>query len=41
MLTLHQAARAGWFAEADPLLAELLGPCAPYAEDRLAAEIGI
>lgn len=41
LLTWHQAARAGWFAEADPLLAELLGRAPRTAEDRLAAEIGI
>ncbi|CAL9634033.1 NmrA family NAD(P)-binding protein [Streptomyces albus] len=41
MLTWYQAARAGWFAEADPLLAELLGRAPRTAEDRLAAEIGV
>ncbi|WP_225842757.1 NmrA family NAD(P)-binding protein [Streptomyces albus] len=41
LLTWYQAARAGWFAEADPLLAELLGRAPRTAEDRLAAEIGI
>ncbi|MFF8281152.1 NAD(P)H-binding protein [Streptomyces albus] len=41
LLTWYQAARAGWFAEADPLLAELLGRAPRTAEDRLAAEIGV
>lgn len=37
MLTWYQAARAGHFAEADPLLAELLGREPRSAADRLAA----
>ncbi|MEU2682305.1 NAD(P)H-binding protein [Streptomyces hygroscopicus] len=39
MLTWYQAARAGYFAEADPLLAELLGREPRTATDRLAAHI--
>ncbi|OEV05612.1 NAD(P)H-binding protein [Streptomyces oceani] len=37
MLTWYQAARAGYFAEADPVLAELLGREPRTAADRLAA----
>lgn len=37
MLTWYQAGRAGYFAEADPLLAELLGREPDSAADRLAA----
>ncbi|MDJ1133094.1 NAD(P)H-binding protein [Streptomyces iconiensis] len=40
LLTWYQAARAGYFAEADPLLAELLGREPRSAADRLAAHIG-
>ncbi|MER5439433.1 NAD(P)H-binding protein [Streptomyces sp. NPDC002790] len=39
MLTWYQAGRAGHFAEADPLLSELLGREASSATDRLAAHI--
>ncbi|MFH9573919.1 NAD(P)H-binding protein [Streptomyces sp. NPDC017454] len=39
MLTWYQAARAGCFAEADPLLADLLGREPRTAADRLAAHI--
>ncbi len=39
MLTWYQAARAGYFAEADPLLTELLGREPRTATDRLAAHI--
>ncbi|MFJ6070986.1 NAD(P)H-binding protein [Streptomyces sp. NPDC093065] len=39
MLTWYQAARAGCFADADPLLAELLGRAPRTAADRLAAHI--
>nr|WP_168723366.1 NAD(P)H-binding protein [Streptomyces sp. SAT1]ANO41936.1 NAD(P)-dependent oxidoreductase [Streptomyces sp. SAT1] len=39
MLTWYQAARAGCFAEADPLLAELLGREPRTVADRLAAHI--
>ncbi|MEU2720944.1 NAD(P)H-binding protein [Streptomyces smyrnaeus] len=39
MLSWYQAARAGYFAEADPLLAELLGREPRTAADRLAAHI--
>ncbi|MBD0420384.1 NAD(P)H-binding protein [Streptomyces sp. TRM S81-3] len=39
MLTWYQAARAGYFAEAGPLLAELLGREPRTAADRLAAHI--
>ncbi|GAB2732112.1 NAD(P)H-binding protein [Salinifilum aidingensis] len=39
MLSWYQAARAGYFAEADPLLAELLGREPRSAADRLAAHI--
>ncbi|MFJ3886286.1 NmrA family NAD(P)-binding protein [Streptomyces rubrogriseus] len=39
MLTYYQAARAGYFAEADPLMAELLGREPRTAADRLAAAI--
>ncbi|MET9296992.1 NAD(P)H-binding protein [Streptomyces sp. NPDC003077] len=39
MLTWYQAARAGHFAEADPLLTELLGRAPRTAADRLAADI--
>lgn len=39
MLTWYQAARAGYFAEADPLLAELLGREPRTAADRLAAHL--
>ncbi|WP_062012584.1 NmrA family NAD(P)-binding protein [Streptomyces hygroscopicus] len=39
MLTWYQAARADYFAEADPLLAELLGREPRTATDRLAAHI--
>ncbi|MER7173611.1 NAD(P)H-binding protein [Streptomyces mesophilus] len=39
MLTWYQAARAGCFAEADPLLAELLGRSPRSATDRLAAHL--
>nr|WP_093939633.1 NAD(P)H-binding protein [Actinoalloteichus hoggarensis] len=37
MLTWYQAGRAGWFATADPLLAELLGREPRGVADRLAA----
>ncbi|MFJ4275691.1 NAD(P)H-binding protein [Streptomyces coelicoflavus] len=39
MLTWYQAARAGWFAETGPLLAELLGREPRTVADRLAARI--
>ncbi|AXL93232.1 NAD(P)-dependent oxidoreductase [Streptomyces sp. CB09001] len=39
MLTYYQAARAGYFAEADPLLAELLGREPRTVADRLAADM--
>ncbi|AXK37601.1 SDR family NAD(P)-dependent oxidoreductase [Streptomyces armeniacus] len=39
MLTWYQAARAGYFAEAGPLLSELLGREPRTAADRLAAHI--
>lgn len=39
MLTWYQASRAGYFAAADPLLAELLGREPSSAADRLAAHI--
>ncbi|MEU8704906.1 NAD(P)H-binding protein [Streptomyces sp. NPDC048565] len=39
MLTWYQAARAGYFAETGPLLAELLGREPRTAADRLAAQI--
>lgn len=39
MLTWYQAARAGYFAEADPLMAELLGREPRTAADRLAAHL--
>ncbi|NRQ34014.1 NAD(P)H-binding protein [Nonomuraea sp. NN258] len=39
MLTWYQAARARYFAEADPLLAELLGREPRSAADRLAAHL--
>lgn len=39
MLTWYQASRAGYFAEADPLLAELLGREPRSVADRLAADI--
>ncbi|MEU7225494.1 NAD(P)H-binding protein [Streptomyces chrestomyceticus] len=39
MLTWYQASRAGYFAEADPLLAQLLGREPHSAADRLAADI--
>ncbi|KUF19214.1 NAD(P)H-binding protein [Streptomyces silvensis] len=39
MLTWYQAGRAGYFAEADPLLARLLGREPRSAADRLAADI--
>ncbi|GAB3502219.1 NAD(P)H-binding protein [Amycolatopsis cihanbeyliensis] len=39
LLTFYQAARAGYFAEAGPLLAELLGREPRTAADRLAAQI--
>ncbi|MGY1434693.1 NAD(P)H-binding protein [Streptomyces reniochalinae] len=39
MLTWYQAARAGYFAEAGPLLAELLGREPRTAADRLAAHL--
>lgn len=39
MLTWYQASRAGYFAEADPLLAQLLGREPRSAADRLAADI--
>jgi NAD(P)H dehydrogenase (quinone) len=39
MLTWYQASRAGYFAEADPMLAELLGREPNSAADRLAAHI--
>ncbi|GAA5007905.1 NAD(P)H-binding protein [Streptomyces hyderabadensis] len=39
MLTYYQAARAGYFAEADPLLAELLGREPHTVADRLAADL--
>ncbi|MFE3460886.1 NAD(P)H-binding protein [Nocardiopsis aegyptia] len=39
MLTWYQAARAGYFAEAGPLLAELLGREPRTADDRLAADL--
>ncbi|GCD32918.1 NmrA family transcriptional regulator [Streptomyces chrestomyceticus JCM 4735] len=39
MLTWYQAGRAGYFAEADPLLGQLLGREPRSAADRLAADI--
>lgn len=39
MLTWYQASRAGYFAETDPMLAELLGREPISAADRLAAHI--
>ncbi|MEU7187520.1 NAD(P)H-binding protein [Streptomyces sp. NPDC045369] len=39
ILTWYQAARAGYFAEADPLIAELLGREPRTAAERLAAHI--
>ena len=39
MLTWYQASRAGHFAEADPLMAELLGREPRSAADRLAAHL--
>lgn len=39
MLTWYQGARAGYFAEADPLLSELLGREPRTAADRLAAHV--
>ena len=39
MLTWYQAARAGYFAEADPLLAQLLGRAPRSVADRLAADV--
>ncbi|MFD9894165.1 NAD(P)H-binding protein [Amycolatopsis sp. NPDC059027] len=39
LLTWYQASRAGYFAEADPLLAELLGREPSSVADRLAAHI--
>ncbi|QVQ54170.1 NAD(P)H-binding protein [Spiractinospora alimapuensis] len=39
MLTWYQAARAGYFADADPLLTELLGREPRTATDRLAAHL--
>ncbi|MFI7345845.1 NAD(P)H-binding protein [Streptomyces sp. NPDC049936] len=40
MLTWYQAGRAGYFAETDPLLAQLLGRAPRSVADRLAADIG-
>lgn len=39
MLTWYQAGRAGYFADADPLLAELIGREPNSVRDRLAAQI--
>jgi hypothetical protein len=39
MLTWYQASRAGYFAAADPLLAELLGREPRSVADRLTAQL--